>query len=55
MKMNKRQFLKSAAALSSLTLLPGCDWETSDQKRLRTAHIGVGNMGRRGSEGYLIA
>ena len=45
MKMNKRQFLKSAAALSSLTLLPGCDWETSDQKRLRTAHIGVGNMG----------
>ena len=45
MKMNKREFLKSAAALSSLTLIPGCNWETSDQKKLRTAHIGVGNMG----------
>jgi outer membrane lipopolysaccharide assembly protein LptE/RlpB len=43
--MNKRQFLKSTAALSSLTLLSGCDWETSEKKRLQTAHIGVGNMG----------
>ena len=45
MKMNKRDFLKNAAALSTLTLLPGCNWNSSDQKKLRTAHIGVGNMG----------
>ncbi len=43
--MNKREFLKSAAALSSFALLPSAVWAFSEGKRLRTAHIGVGNMG----------
>ncbi len=43
--MNKRDFLKSAAALSSFALLPSGVWAFSQKKRLRTAHIGVGNMG----------
>ena len=45
MKMNKRQFLKSAAALSSLALLPSSSWAFLKNGRLRTAHIGVGGMG----------
>ena len=43
--MNKREFLKSAAAVSSFALLPSGAWAFSQDKRLRTAHIGVGNMG----------
>lgn len=43
--MNKRDFLKSAAALSSFALLPSGVWAFTKDKRLRTAHIGVGNMG----------
>jgi len=45
--MNKREFLKNAATLSSITLLPSAAmaFSTSKKKRLRTAHIGVGNMG----------
>ncbi len=43
--MNKREFLKSAATLSSIALLPAGAWAFSEDKRLRTAHIGVGNMG----------
>lgn len=43
--MNKREFLKNAAALSSMALLPSGMWAMSPDKRLRTAHIGVGNMG----------
>ncbi len=43
--MNKREFLKSAAILSSATVLPTSVWMNSDHKRLRTAHIGVGGMG----------
>ncbi len=43
--MNKREFLKSAAAVSSFALLPSGVWAFSEDKRLRTAHIGVGNMG----------
>jgi predicted dehydrogenase len=43
--MNKRDFLKSAATLSSIALLPSGAWAFSEDKRLRTAHIGVGNMG----------
>ncbi len=43
--MNKREFLKSAAAVSSFALLPSGLWAFSEDKRLRTAHIGVGNMG----------
>ena len=43
--MNKREFLKSAAAVSSFALLPSGVWAFSQDKRLRTAHVGVGNMG----------
>ena len=47
--MKKREFLKSAAALSSFVLLPSGLWSCKKEKkvltRLRTAHIGVGNMG----------
>ncbi|PKA97307.1 putative dehydrogenase [Flavobacteriaceae bacterium MAR_2009_75] len=43
--MNKREFLKSAAAVSSFALLPNAAWAFQSGKRLRTAHIGVGNMG----------
>ncbi|MFK7813863.1 MAG: Gfo/Idh/MocA family oxidoreductase [Maribacter sp.] len=44
--MNKREFLKKTAAASSFALLPNGAWAFSNKdKRLRTAHIGVGNMG----------
>ncbi|MCK0158754.1 Gfo/Idh/MocA family oxidoreductase [Cellulophaga sp. F20128] len=43
--MNKREFLKKSATLSSIALLPTASWAFSKDKRLRTAHIGVGNMG----------
>lgn len=43
--MNKRDFLKSAATLSTIAFLPSEAWAFSEDKRLRTAHIGVGNMG----------
>lgn len=44
--MNKRDFLKNAAALSSIALLPTESWSFSAPKRLRTAHIGLGMMGK---------
>ncbi len=43
--MKKREFLKTAAVASSLALLPSGVWAFKGNKRLRTAHIGVGNMG----------
>ena len=44
--MNKRDFLKNVAALSSLAILPAESWAFSADKRLRTAHIGLGGMGQ---------
>lgn len=44
--MNKREFLKNAAALSSLAILPTDSWSLSADKRLRTAHVGLGAMGK---------
>ncbi|MCF2443974.1 Gfo/Idh/MocA family oxidoreductase [Dyadobacter sp. CY345] len=44
--MNKREFLKNAAALSSLAMIPAESWAFSADKRLRTAHIGLGGMGQ---------
>ncbi len=44
--MNKRDFLKNAATISSLALLPTKTWAFSADKRLRTAHIGLGGMGQ---------
>ncbi|WPP48014.1 Gfo/Idh/MocA family protein [Catalinimonas niigatensis] len=43
--MNKREFLKSASTLSSIAFIPSGAWAFTQEKRLRTAHIGVGNMG----------
>jgi predicted dehydrogenase len=43
--MNKREFLKTASTLSSIAFLPSGAWALAKDKRLRTAHIGVGNMG----------
>jgi predicted dehydrogenase len=55
--MKRRTFIKASAAFSSLALLPGCGTEAATEAagtaaaapapltRLRTAHIGVGNMG----------
>lgn len=43
--MNKRDFLKSAALLTSASILPSTVWGLAGRAKLRTAHIGVGGMG----------
>jgi len=45
--MNKREFIKTTAMASSFAMLPTSALSFSNKKkgRLRTAHIGVGNMG----------
>src|SRR5690554_5624575 len=43
--MKKRDFLKSTVALGLTALLPSTIWAMSKNGRLRTAHIGVSNMG----------
>ncbi|OEK04581.1 Gfo/Idh/MocA family protein [Roseivirga misakiensis] len=43
--MNKREFLKSAAILTSASVLPTSIWKYAKADKLRTAHIGVGGMG----------
>ena len=44
--MKKRDFLKTSAALASTALFPKSIFAlTKDNKRLRTAHVGVGGMG----------
>lgn len=44
--IKRRQFLKGAAAITSVAFLPACSSsKPSTVSRLRTAHIGVGNMG----------
>lgn len=43
--MKRRNFVKSTAALASTSLLPGSVWALAKDGKLRTAHIGVGNMG----------
>lgn len=45
MNQKRRDFLKNAAAFTSLTLLPSSTWALMKNDRLRTAHIGVGGMG----------
>ena len=45
MKKNRRNFIKSATALASLTILPTPIWSSLKNNRLRTAHVGVGGMG----------
>lgn len=43
--MNKRDFLKKTALLTTATLLPSQVWAHAKADKLRTAHIGVGGMG----------
>ena len=43
--MNKRDFLKTSAVALGSTLLPQASWAITGQKKIRTAHIGVGGMG----------
>tara|TARA_R110001599_G_scaffold203055_1_gene400010 strand:- start:40799 stop:42127 length:1329 start_codon:yes stop_codon:yes gene_type:complete len=43
--MNKRDFLKNAAILTSASMLPSSLWALGKADKLRTAHIGVGGMG----------
>jgi len=43
--MKRRNFVKSTAALASTSLIPSSVWALAKDGKLRTAHIGVGNMG----------
>ncbi len=43
--MKRRNFVKSTAALASTSLIPASVWALAKDGKLRTAHIGVGNMG----------
>lgn len=43
--MKRRNFVKNTAALASTSLLPSSIWALAKDGKLRTAHIGVGNMG----------
>ena len=43
--MKKRDFLKSTAAITMGAFLPSPMWAMSNNKRLRTAHIGLGIQG----------
>ena len=44
--MKKRDFLKSMAMGIGAALLPTTAWtKQANMKQIRTAHIGVGNMG----------
>ncbi len=44
-KIKRRDFIKNTAILSSASLLPSSAWALANDQKLRTAHIGVGNMG----------
>ena len=43
--MKRRDFLKSASAFASITILPSSVWALTKNGKLRTAQIGVGGMG----------
>ena len=43
--MKRRNFIKSTAAMASISVLPSSIWALSKDGKLRTAHIGVGVMG----------
>ena len=45
MKNNRRNFIKSSAALASLSVLPTSIWALNNNQILRLAHVGVGGMG----------
>jgi len=43
--MKRRQFIRSAAALTAVTFIPSSAWAGIKRGKIRTAHIGVGGMG----------
>jgi predicted dehydrogenase len=43
--MKRRDFIRNAAAFTSVSLLPASAWAGILKNRIRTAHIGVGGMG----------
>ena len=43
--MKRRNFIKSTAAIASISVLPSSIWALAKDGKLRTAHIGVGVMG----------
>jgi predicted dehydrogenase len=43
--MKRRQFIRSATALTAVTFIPSSVWAGIRKGRIRTAHIGVGGMG----------
>ncbi len=43
--MKRRHFIRNTVGLASASLLPTSVWALAKDGRLRTAHIGVGNMG----------
>ena len=45
MKNNRRNFIKSSAALASLSVFPTSIWASNNNQILRLAHVGVGGMG----------
>ena len=44
--MKRRNFVKNVAAFGSISLLPSSVWASIKNGKVRTAHIGVGGMGR---------
>ena len=43
--MKRRNFIKSAATFAAVTFLPSSVWALTRKGKLKTAHIGVGDMG----------
>jgi len=43
--MKRRDFIRSTAVLTSVSMLPSSVWALTKNGKLRTAHIGVGGMG----------
>ena len=43
--MKRRNFIKSTAAMASISVLPSSIWALAKDGKLRTAHIGIGAMG----------
>ena len=43
--MKRRNFIKSTAAMASISVLPSSIWALAKDGKLRTAHIGIGVMG----------